>query len=77
MDHSHRKAPEDAIRQAGVDEVAISQEGRLLQRLKAAIDETPDVREEKVAALRDAIEQGRYHVSAAEIAKALLATRGR
>lgn len=55
------------------DAVSLSAEGRLLRRLEDAVRRAPDVREERVAALRTAIEQGTYQPSPVEIARAMLA----
>lgn len=64
-------------RQSRCDEVIISGRGQLLQRLREAVQQSPDVRAEKVAALREAIQQGTYDISPVEIAKAILASRTR
>jgi negative regulator of flagellin synthesis FlgM len=55
---------------AGVagDRVEISRESRDLQRIREVLAQTPDVRAGKVAALKKAIAEGRYQVSAEEIA---------
>ncbi len=63
-------------RQAG-DEVALSDEAQLLTKLGQAVDDSPDVREEKVAALRDAVKKQQYQISYSEIAKAMLASRNK
>lgn len=55
-----------------VDEVTLSPEGRELQALQRRLAETPDVRREKVEALRAAIEKGEYHVSAEKIAERMI-----
>jgi flagellar biosynthesis anti-sigma factor FlgM len=55
------------------DEVAISEQAQLLQKLRDAVAESPEDREQKVSALRDAVQQGTYRPSALEIAKAILA----
>lgn len=63
-------------RQAG-DEVALSDEAQLLTKLDQAVQDSPDVREEKVAALRDAVKKQQYQISYSDIAKAILASRGK
>ena len=55
-----------------VDQVSISGKSRDMQKLRAVIADTPDVREDKVAELREKIASGRYQVSAREIAKSIL-----
>ncbi|MGE5620304.1 MAG: flagellar biosynthesis anti-sigma factor FlgM [Sphingomonadaceae bacterium] len=72
-----RRVRGDSHRRSGSDEAVISDRGQLLQRLGEAVRDSTDVREEKVARLRAAIEQGRYHPSFEEIAKAILASRTR
>lgn len=57
------------------DRAVISNQGQLLQRLDEAVRESTDVRSEKVAKLRDAIQNGQYEVSAEDIARAILASR--
>lgn len=56
-----------------VDEVTLSPEGRELQALQRRLAETPDVRREKIEALRAAIAKGEYHVSAEKIAERIIA----
>ncbi len=71
-------SPQQRVRWSGgrsraADQATISERAQLLRRLREEMDASPDVREEKVAALQEAIEQGRYRPSAVEIAKAILA----
>lgn len=54
------------------DAVTLSAEGRHMQALQRRLTETPEVRTEKVEALRKAIEAGEYHVSAEKIAEKIL-----
>ncbi|MGI5837213.1 MAG: flagellar biosynthesis anti-sigma factor FlgM [Chloroflexota bacterium] len=72
---SRPKAQADYRDEMGSDKAIISNQGQLLQRLSEAVRESPDVRSEKVAMLREAIQSGQYEVSAEEIAKAILASR--
>jgi flagellar biosynthesis anti-sigma factor FlgM len=44
------------------EKVDISPEAREIQRLKALLEEIPDVREKKVEEVRRLIEEGRYQV---------------
>ena len=48
--------------------VELSSMAQDIQRVKRILDETPDVREEQVQALKERIESGNYKVSGAEIA---------
>lgn len=54
------------------DQYQISQSGRDYQIAKKAISEQPEVREDKVAQLKEAINSGTYNVSAQEIAQAMV-----
>jgi negative regulator of flagellin synthesis FlgM len=56
------------------DRVEISKEGRekKLQEIKGLLEKVPDVREEKVTAVRTAIEDGTYRVKGKEIAKKMI-----
>jgi flagellar biosynthesis anti-sigma factor FlgM len=59
------------------DKIALSDQAQLLSKLGRAVDDSPDVREEKVAAIREAVKQQKYEISYSEIAKAILASRGK
>lgn len=48
--------------------VSLSSAARDIQRAEKAIEELPDVREEKVRELQDQIEKGKYEVSGEKIA---------
>ena len=50
------------------DQFEISQSAKDYQVAKAAVSESSDIREEKVAELKEAVASGTYNVSAAEIA---------
>ena len=53
------------------DEVQFSVDGEKVQQLKADLDGLPDLRQERVVALNQAIEQGSYNVSDQQIAQAM------
>jgi negative regulator of flagellin synthesis FlgM len=53
------------------DEVQLSVDGEKVQQLKADLDGLPDLRQERVVALKQAIEDGSYKVSAQQIAQAM------
>ncbi len=59
---------------AGVsgDKVEISSQSRDLNKVQDILAQTPDVRSEKVAALKKAVEEGRYQVSAENIAQKMI-----
>ncbi len=73
--HGERKVKDRARRPVGADQAVISDRGQLLAKLGEAIRDSSDVREDKVAEIKAAVEQGRYQVSSMEIAKAILASR--
>lgn len=54
------------------DKLEISQMGRDYQVAKQAVSQAPDVREEKVAQLKAAIDAGEYEVSNSTFADVLL-----
>lgn len=54
------------------DVIQISPRSRLLQKASQVVYQTPEVRPEKVAALKDAIEQGTYQVETRKVANKLL-----
>jgi|AMFO01.1.fsa_nt_gi flagellar biosynthesis anti-sigma factor FlgM len=57
------------------DEATLSEEARLLQRVRQAIDKVPDVREDKIAALRQQIQDGTYKINREALIDALLGRR--
>jgi len=57
----------------GEDQAQISGAHTQVQALAAQAAQLPEVRQEKVQALRQAIEAGRYHVSPENVAGGLLA----
>ena len=57
---------------AKTDTVVISDAARRILEARAQLDEIPDVREDKVAALRDQIQNGTYKVDAEKTAEKLL-----
>ena len=56
----------------GRDDIQISSEGKLFDSCKKAAAQIPNVREEKVSALTQRIENGKYNVSAALVAQKML-----
>jgi negative regulator of flagellin synthesis FlgM len=53
------------------DEVQFSVDGEKVQQLKANLDGLPDLRQDRVATLKQAIEEGSYNVSSHQIAQAM------
>lgn len=58
---------------AGVSEtVNLSSKAKDIQRIKQMLDQLPDVRENKIAELKQKIESGAYRVDAAKIAEKMV-----
>ena len=57
---------------AKTDTVVISDAAKRIQEARAQLDKIPDVREEKVAELRDQIQNGTYEINAEKTAEKLL-----
>lgn len=53
------------------DEVQFSVDGEKVQQLKADLSGLPDLRQDRVVALKQAIEEGSYNVSDQQIAQAM------
>lgn len=54
------------------DRVSLSSESRELQAAKDAVAAVPDIREEKVAAIKTAIESGSYEINPGGIAEKMV-----
>jgi len=65
VDSSENKSDKAA---AKTDTVVISDAAKRIQEARSQLDEVPDVNEEKVAQLRNEIENGTYKVNADQIA---------
>ena len=65
VDPSENKSDKAA---AKTDTVVISDAAKRIQEARSQLDEVPDVNEEKVAQLRNEIENGTYKVNADQIA---------
>ncbi|MGE5553705.1 MAG: flagellar biosynthesis anti-sigma factor FlgM [Betaproteobacteria bacterium] len=57
----------------GSDQVSLSPESKELQAIREQVAQAPEVREAKVAELKEAIKSGRYQVTGEEIAEQMLA----
>lgn len=57
---------------ADKDSVSLSAKAQTMGRLEAQIANAPDVDEDKVAAVKAAISEGRYHVDSRTIAERML-----
>ncbi|MBW1990874.1 MAG: flagellar biosynthesis anti-sigma factor FlgM [Deltaproteobacteria bacterium] len=56
----------------GVDVIHLSPQAKLMHKAAQVVAETPDVRQEKVMALKDSVEQGTYEVDAQKVAEKLI-----
>jgi len=54
------------------DKVEISSQSRDLKKIHDILAQTPDIRSEKVAALKKAVEEGHYQVNAENIAAKII-----
>jgi len=68
-DQATDQAKESAVK---TDTVVISDAAKRIQEARAQLDEIPDVRENKVAELRDQIQNGTYQADAEKTAGKLL-----
>lgn len=68
-------SPQEPHRATVTDSVNLSSEAVLLHRIRQRLEETPDVRAERVQALKEAIARGEYRVSGQAIADAMLRTK--
>lgn len=69
------KAPSQsakAVPKPGGDDVSISSAARDLQEAQKAVQNAPDVRQEKVAAIKKQVQEGTYHVPAEALVDKLL-----
>jgi len=69
---SRTDAPQSAARASAREAVQISEDARLMQRANEIAHASPDLRADKVAALKQAIQSGTYRVDAREIADRLV-----
>lgn len=59
---------------AGNDNIVVSQQARLMQKAADIISQTPDVRQDKVDSLQQAILQGTYSADTQKVANSIIAT---
>lgn len=70
---SSTNAPANAPASAG-DQVELSTQVQTLKKLEAQLTDLPDVDEERVAAIKSAIENGEYQINDQKIAEKLLSS---
>lgn len=59
-------------RASSTDHAALSEEARLLSKARQALDESSEVREEKVTAIRQQVQDGTYQVPLEKLANILV-----
>lgn len=69
---SARERTAAPVQDQPVDEAGFSEEARTLARARAAVEQAPDVRAERVAELRAQIARGEYRPDPAEIARKII-----
>lgn len=69
---AHRKATTPGNAASPTDQVSLSDEARALAAAHKAVEEAPDIRQEKVAAIKQRIEDGTYNVSPKVLARKIL-----
>jgi negative regulator of flagellin synthesis FlgM len=67
-----REEAAQAGKPQSADRIEISQTAKEIMQLKGFMQELPEVREDKVAALQQAIETGNYKIDARNIARKML-----
>ncbi len=65
--HSHKKRIASSN-----DDVVLSSRSKEMQRIYQILQETPDIRTEKIAALKKAIQEGKYSVDPQTLAEKML-----
>ena len=63
----------ESSQDATTDNIRLSQEARLMQKASQVIAQAPDVRQEKVDPLKEAVDQGSYPVDAKKVANSIIA----
>jgi len=69
-----KEALEQTREKQGYDgtKVSISGKGKTFSMIKKRVDETPDVREDKIAHYKKLIESGQYKVDSEKVAEAMI-----
>ena len=71
--HSGSPAPQSngVAVNPGQDQAQFSADSQTIQQLKASLSQVPEVRQDRVNALRDAVSSGRYNVSDQQLSDAI------
>ena len=68
-----QEKPREEQAAGGLDVIHLSPQARLMQKGSQVVAETPEVRQEKVMALQDSVQQGTYEVNTQKVANKMLA----
>lgn len=71
-DQSNSTASTNATRPIGQDQFILSPQSSEVNRIKQQLDEIPEVDEQKVAALRERVNNGTYAVTSQQVAEKIL-----
>jgi negative regulator of flagellin synthesis FlgM len=66
------EAPQKAAKTSASDRVDISSKAREIAEIMSVLSQMPDIRAEKVAEIKKAIESGNYDINPAKIAESIL-----
>jgi negative regulator of flagellin synthesis FlgM len=72
VDKSQKSDRENAESISGKDQASFSDDARILAKSRTALEDTPDVRSERVEQLRQEINSGEYQIPIQELAKKFL-----
>ncbi len=67
-----KEAPQKASKASASDRVDISSKAREIAELMSVLSQMPDIRAEKVAEIKKAIESGNYEINPTKIAESIL-----
>jgi negative regulator of flagellin synthesis FlgM len=73
LDKISKASPNSAADSVSADQVVLSEDVSAIEAARQAIAQTPDIRQEKVQAIRRELKEGRYQVPAEELADRILA----
>ncbi len=71
-DQSNSTASTNATRPTGQDQFILSPQSSEVNRIKQQLDEIPEVDEQKVATLRERVNNGTYAVTSQQVAEKIL-----
>ena len=71
-DQSNSTASTNATRPTGQDQFILSPQSSEVNRIKQQLDKIPEVDEQKVAALRERVNNGTYAVTSQQVAEKIL-----